>query len=107
MIEGPSKHLLLCASSERNREIWIKVLSDQIQEFKDPMRRLVFRNEIIVAKGNVMKKALLLYYKALICITNFPRLLVVNPATMTVKEQITWTVAHPALFDQVRIQFFC
>ena len=101
ILEGPRRYLLLCASCERNRELWIDVLTNQINEFKDPMRRFVYRNEIIVAQGNVQKKAILLYYKALICITNFPRLLVIDPVANTVKEQIAWTPANPALFDQV------
>ena len=101
VLEGPRRNLLLCASCERNRELWIKVLTSQIKEFNEPLRRFVYRNEIIVAEGTLQKKAMLLYYKAMICITNFPRLLVIDPSTMTVKEQIAWTPANPALFDQV------
>jgi hypothetical protein len=104
IIEGPKKSLLVSASSEKNRALWTQILTAHIDEYKDELRKCVYYKEIIIAKGLVQRKVGLVgLLKSSInnAKTNFPRLLIIDPSTITLKEQLTWTRDRPAMFDQI------
>jgi hypothetical protein len=104
-LEGPRKRLLVTASSNRNRSAWLHVLTKHINDLKSIVRRFIFAAETVFGEGDVEKKAGLVTSrtnKVFISVTNFPRVLVIDPVALVIKEQFSWTVDKPAVFTRVR-----
>lgn len=91
-VVGPNKFFVMCASNERSRTIWMKTLADQIQEFKRDVRIFLRRGEVVIADARVKKKGGLFgsYSVIRLIITNFPKILVVDPVTCALREQRSW-----------------
>ena len=102
-IIGPDKFLLASASNENNRILWIRLIEQQIEEFKDEMKRFVYHNEIIVASGIVKKAGMLGFVSTTvkIILTNFPRLIVLDAQSVALKEQISWVKKESVKFEKV------
>jgi hypothetical protein len=105
MLEGPRKRLLVTASSNKNRNAWLTILGKHIAALKDSVRRFTFAAETVYGKGKVDKKVGLVNSrstKVLVAVTNYPRLLVIDPVALVVKEQFSWSPDKPATFTKVR-----
>lgn len=89
-VEGPRRQYLFSASSEKNRDKWISVLKAQIEEFKNPIRRYIRRGEVVLGSGSVKRKTLFGRNGLILVVTNFPRVLLLDPNTFALKEQIAW-----------------
>ena len=101
---GPGQYYVACASSEKNCVAWMTVLSDQIREFQNEIRRHLKTGEVVVANEIVKKKNVMgMGTKIRLLITNYPRLMVVGVTDNTVKEQIIWTRQEPPSFFSVRL----
>lgn len=94
-IEGNKKQYMLSANNEKNRELWITVLEKQIHEFRNPVRRFIRTGEIVHANGFVKKKNVFGKTPILLVITNFPRIIEIDPATIELKDQYSWVPAAP------------
>jgi hypothetical protein len=101
-VEGPKKSYLFSANSEKNREKWIEILSKQIDEYKDASRRFVRRGEVILGSGLLKRRNLFGKVQVKLIVTNFPRIIVIDPSTLTVKDQATWIREHSS-FSKVKI----
>ena len=83
------RRCLVCATNEEDRTLWINVIEDQISEFEDITRRFVNANENILGVSIVTKKNLFgIEYSYRLVITNYPRLLIIDPSNASLKEQI-------------------
>ena len=104
VLEGNKRRLLVTAASENNRRRWMRLLTDHIAEFEPVERRFVYANEIILGRGLVQKRVGLVSMhttKTIILVTNFPRLVVIDPVALVVKEQASWSAEKPAAFEMV------
>ena len=90
-IEGPKKQYLFSASSSKNRDLWINMISKQIEEFKNPIRKFLKRGEAVVGSGIVKRKNMFGKVPTNLIVTNFPRILVIDPSTSLLKDQLNWT----------------
>jgi hypothetical protein len=100
-ITGPQRSLLVSASNEDNRILWMGLIQKQIEEFKQEYRKYVHRSEIIIASGKVSKIGMISWMssEAHIIITNFPRVLIVEGGY--IKDTITFTKETPFKFQSV------
>jgi hypothetical protein len=89
-LEGIKKCYIFSANSEKNREKWITILTEQIEEYKTVSRRFVRRGEVIVGAGFLKKKIMLGRSQSMLIATNFPRIIVIDPSTSLLKDQINW-----------------
>jgi len=94
-IEGPKKQFLLSANNEKNRELWISVLEKQIHEFRNPVRRFIRTGEVVHANGFVKRRNLFGKTPILLVVTNFPRIIEIDPATIELKDQYSWVQTAP------------
>lgn len=90
-IEGNKKQFMLSANNEKNRELWISVLEKQIHEFRNPVRRFIRTGEVVHANGFVKKGNLFGKVPVLLVVTNYPRIIEIDPATIELRDQYTWT----------------
>jgi hypothetical protein len=98
---GPGKYYVCCASSEKNCTAWMTVITDQIKEFSDEIRRFVKTGESVITCQTVKRKNIIgLSSKVRLVITNFPRMMVITP-DLRIKEQIIWEKALPPTFTMV------
>ena len=59
ILDGPGKKFIATASTEKNRSLWIKILEAQIRDFKDPIKRFTYGNEVVHGDGMVREKGVL------------------------------------------------
>ncbi len=103
---GPKKYYLACASSEKNRHAWMTVLDEQIEEFKEDIRRFLRNGEVVHGNAIVKKKNMLgIGSTVRLLLTNFPRILVIEPASLVLKEQMSWGRDSPPNFFKVSSSF--
>jgi len=96
---GARKFFLFNANNQANRAAWISVIEDQIEEFKDPDRRYLRTGEALYGKGDVKKKNMLgMGVASRLLITNYPRLIVVDPIAKVRKMHLSWGRDNPPTF---------
>jgi hypothetical protein len=101
---GPKKTHVLCASSDKNRIAWINLIMEQIEEYKDILRRFLKTGEQTVGHGMVKKKNVFGLSTTLrMLITNFPRIILIDEAPGVINDQMSWERLHPPSFFRVRI----
>ena len=104
-LSGPKKYILVCASNERNREMWIKLINEQIKEFKDEIRRFLRSGEVVYGKGSVRRRGSIVgmmssnSYK--LVLTNFPRILLIDTTALTLKDHYVWTSQNHPIFTKI------
>lgn len=99
---GPKKYYLACASSEKNRHAWMTVLDEQIEEFKEDMRRFLRSGEIVLGNAIVRKKNMLgIGSNIRMLLTNYPRIMLIEPASLVLKDQMSWTRENPPILAKV------
>jgi hypothetical protein len=80
------------------------VIEAQIYEYQDIVRRFVYTSETVLGSGVVGKKNLLgLETSCRLVITNFPRLLIIDPFACRLKDQIVFTKESPPTLKVVRL----
>ena len=80
------------------------ILIKQIEEFSNELRRFVYAFEEIVASGEVKKRIGMIGIRTgsvKLLVTNFPRLLIVDPVSLVLKEQVSWGANVPMVFAKV------
>jgi hypothetical protein len=101
-VAGPRRLYLLNANSPINRAAWMKIIEEQIEEFKDPDRRFIRTGEVLYGRGNLKKKNMLgMGATVRLLLTNYPRIMVIDPIAKIRKEQISWNRDHPPSFFKV------
>jgi hypothetical protein len=100
-IEGNKKQYMLSANNEKNRELWINVLEKQIHEFRNPVRRFIRTGEIVHANGFVKKKNMFGKTPVLLVVTNYPRIIEIDPATIELIDQFSWVPSAPPTMSKV------
>ena len=100
-IEGNKKQFMLSANNEKNRELWISVLEKQIHEFRNPVRRFIRTGEIVHANGFVKKGNIFGKVPILLVVTNYPRIIEIDPATIELRDQYSWTPKTPPTMTKV------
>lgn len=101
-IVGQKKTHILCASSEKNRVAWVNLISEQIIEFKDILRRFLKTGEIIVGNGIVKKRNMFgIATNLRMLITNYPRVLMIDENTEVLTDQLSWDRTNPPSFIKV------
>jgi hypothetical protein len=105
---GKNKFYVMCASNERSRAVWIRCIGEQIEEFKVDIRQHIRRGEVIVADEKVRKKGGLLgtFSTVRLVITNFPKIMIIDPRDCILKEQLSWGKADPPKFTTVRNLYY-
>lgn len=101
LIEGNKKTHILCATSEKNRDLWISIIENQIHEFRSPVRRFIRTGEVVHANGFVKRINMFGKTPILLVVTNFPRIIEIYPATVELKDQYTWDPNSPPTFVKV------
>lgn len=105
-VYGPGKYYVCCASSEKNCTAWMTVITDQINEFQDEVRRFVKTGESVITCQHVKRKNLFgMSSKVRLVITNFPRMMVIT-TDLHIKEQIIWNRDMPPNFTMVFLIIF-
>ena len=95
---GPAQ-FVLCASSERNKQLWMSLLNEQIIEFHDPIRRFLRTGEIVHGNNIVkVKNVFGMSSNVRLVITNMPRILVINPIALVINDQVSWSREDPPVF---------
>lgn len=79
----------------------MSTIEKQIQEFSHPVRRFIRASEIVHANGFVKIRNIFGETPILLVLTNFPRIIEIFPATVTLKDQYTWDPSHPPIFVKV------
>jgi PH domain len=103
---GPKKSLLLCASSERNRVAWMILISQQAEEYADTIRRYLKSGEALHANVVIKKKGTLgMSSKIRVLVTNFPRILLLDPNSFRILDQMAWNRAEPPTLIVVSLSF--
>ena len=101
-IIGNNRLFLLNANSHSNKVAWIKMIEEQIEEFKDPDRRFLRSGEQIYGKGNIKKKNMFgMGSTVRLLLTNYPRIMVIDPIAKVKKHQISWARENPPSFVKV------
>ena len=103
-IVGPSKNLLLSASTARNRDKWIKVLQKQIEAVSNDLGRVLHVGEIVHADGTVTQSRLLglISSKCRLVLTNLPRLLILScDDSASLKDELVWPVKYQPTVTKV------
>lgn len=86
------RRCLVCATNEEDRNAWIQILEAQISEFQDVVRRFVYSSEEVAGSSVVIKKNLIgIESSYRLVITNYPRMLLIDPVTCKLKDQILFT----------------
>lgn len=92
---------LLCAVSEQDRDIWVDMINSQIDEFKDDNRRFLNSHEIIRGWGSVKRGGIFGMSTYRMLLTNYPRIILIDMDSLTVKEEIRWTLENMPLCRKV------
>lgn len=93
---GQNKLFLLNANTDQNRAAWIKIIEEQIEEFRDPDRRHMRTGEQIYGKGVIKKRNMFgMGSNVRLIITNYPRIIVIDPAPNVKRHQISWAREDP------------
>lgn len=98
------RFLLVSASSDKNRTIWMNLLRAQIAEVRDVNKRFLFSGEKIVCLGTAKRKVGLIGVRTntvRLILTNFPRLLVIDSTGLDLQSQISWSREGPSVFQKV------
>lgn len=99
---GPKTTHVLCASSDKNRVAWINLISEQIIEFKDILRRFLNTGESIVGNSQVRKKGLFGFSSNMrVLLTNLPRLIVIDQTAEVLNDQMSWDKQCPPTFTRL------
>ena len=77
-----------------------------MHEFSHPVRRFIRASEIVHANGFVKIRNIFGETPILLVLTNFPRIIEIFPATVTLKDQYTWDPSHPPIFTKVTKWFY-
>jgi hypothetical protein len=79
-IIGPSKYLLVSASNEENRNLWMELLRQQINEYRDETRKYTLRNESVLASGMLRRIGMISWITTPVqlVITNYPRYIILE-----------------------------
>jgi hypothetical protein len=102
-IIGPKKYYIACASSDKNRHTWMTVINEQIEEFKEDIRRFLKAGEVVHGNAIVKRRNMLgIGSNVRLLLTNFPRIMVIDPASLVLRDQMSWTRDHPPSFARVR-----
>lgn len=99
-LEGIKKLYIFNASSDKNRNKWIEMLTAQIIEYKNMSRRFVRRGEVILGTGTLKRRNLFGKVPISLIVTNFPRVIVIDSSTLIVKDQVNWLRGH-SIFNKV------
>ena len=120
IIEGLNKQYVLNANNEKNRSDWIAQLVFQSQEYRNPVRRFIRTGEVIHGIGlfstKITKNNLLSVFKnrsatytnkqfVRVVITNFPRIILIDPVNNTLKAQYTWTATTLPVLEIVSLSW--
>ncbi len=98
------RRCLICATNEEDRTAWINAIEAQITEFQDVVRRFITNNEVVLGNSLVTKKNLIgMETSFRLVITNFPRILVIEPNSISLKEQILFKLESPPTIQIVRL----
>ena len=121
IIEGLNKQYVLNANNEKNRSDWIAQLVFQSQEYRNPVRRFIRTGEVIHGIGlfstKIAKNNLLSVFEnrsatyvnkqfARVVVTNFPRIILIDPVNNTLKAQYTWTATTLPVLEIVSLLLF-
>ena len=101
-VAGQGRTFLFNANSHTNRVAWIRVIEEQIEEFRDPDRRHLKTGEILYGKGNLKRRGVLgLGTNIRMLLSNIPRIMIIDPVTNLKKQQITWSRDSPPILVRV------
>ena len=96
---------VMCASNEKSRAIWMRCLIDQIEEFRIEIRVHLRRNEFVIANEIIKRNGLILDQKYRILVTNFPRLILIDPKFNKLKDERIWTPTTQPIFTIVSFSY--
>ena len=103
-IIGQNKLFLLNANTDQNRTAWIRIIEEQIEEFRDPDRRHLRSGEQIYGKGHLKKKNMFgMGSTVRLIITNYPRIMIIDPIPNVKRHQISWTRDEPPTLIKVSL----
>ena len=100
-LTAPKRYHLMCASSEKNRHAWMTVIDEQIDAYKEDIRRFLRSGENILGNAIVKKKTMFGSSNVRLLLTNFPRIQIIDPSTLVLKEQLSWVKDEPPSFTRV------
>ena len=79
------------------------MIEAQIYEFQDVVRRFVYGNEVTLGSSVVTKKNIVgLETSCRLVITNYPRLMIIDPFACKLKDQVVFTREAPPVIRIVR-----
>ena len=101
-LESPGKSLLLCASNEESRREWIQNIKEEGQRLQKP-QDFIHPDEITHCDTVVVESSLmgLSNKRVRIILTNYPRLVFVDPGTELVIGQLSWDSENPPAITKV------
>lgn len=98
----PHKPLyVMCASNEKSRGVWLRCIKDQIEEYKNEIRIHIRRGENVIANEIIKKNGMLLSPKVRVVVTNYPKIMLIDPKANTLKEQRLWSANSQPSFTMV------
>jgi hypothetical protein len=101
-IIGPKMTHILCASNEKNRVAWTNLITEQIEEYSDILRRFLKTGEEVIGNGVVRKKNVFgMSSNIRMIITNYPRILHIDEVAELLQDQMSWDRQNPPSFYKV------
>jgi hypothetical protein len=103
---GPKRTHILCASTDKNRIAWTNLIREQIEEYRDLLRRFLKTGEIIVGNSLIKKKNIFgMSTNLRMLLTNYPRILLIDEVGGAVNDQMSWQRDTPPTIAMVRPLF--
>lgn len=101
-VTGPRRMYILNANNQYNRGLWMRVIEEQIDEFADPDRRHLRTGEIVYGRAVLKKRGFLgLGSTVRMLLTNYPRIIIIEPTSNAQQQQITWQRDNPPVFGNI------